>query len=162
MSEQLKEPQPGSRCEVSAPRWGAAPTIELRLQTASTLAGGSLFGLAAGPGFTYQVGSGSNPWTLNLAAGAVPFHDATGLHLGHGLLRHPLAQDSPRLFACCSRSPPLTRGTSLWPLLLVAFFQTGFARFGRAGQSRGQLREAAKHLCKKKRQRPGRLCSLVF
>ena len=46
-----------------------AETIELRLQTASNVAGGSLFGLVAGPGFTYQTGSG-NPWTLNLAGGA--------------------------------------------------------------------------------------------
>lgn len=72
----------------------------------------------------------------------------------HRTPSRPTSMSPP--FCCCSSAGPRRARSS------SGFFQTGFARFGRAGQSRGQLREAAKHLCKKKRQRPGRLCSLVF
>ena len=67
------------------PESDGARTIELRLQTASTIAGGALGGVAAGPGVNYQVGSSRSLWAVNLAAGAGAFVTssvAIGVDLG--------------------------------------------------------------------------------
>jgi len=51
-----------------AARAAGAGTVELRIQTASNVAAGGLFGIALPPGFVYN--PDSKAWNLNLSAGA--------------------------------------------------------------------------------------------
>jgi hypothetical protein len=70
-----------------AARAAGAGTVELRIQTASNVAGGALFGIAVPPGFVYN--PDSKAWNLNLSAGAGYFVSpmfAIGADLGLTLL----------------------------------------------------------------------------